>query len=128
MIGIVEEHNLLSGHRFVILEYAAVALLLGLIGAWYVAAHRALDAAIWLGMSANCAVIALLAGASLRDGIRDFGTLPLRDSEFRRSVAREHPHLWRRTMILIAITFVPLLLAGLVLVETVRDAVAGPSS
>ncbi len=32
MIGIIEEHNLLSGYRFVIVEYVVVGLLLGPLG------------------------------------------------------------------------------------------------
>lgn len=122
MIALIEEHNLLTGYRFVILEYLLVGLLFGLLGTWYAAAGRALDAATWLGITVNCAVIALLAGGQLRSGARDFGSLPFRRAAFRRSVLPEHPHLWRRTTVLVVLSMTPLAVAGLVLAETLRSA------
>ena len=125
MIAIIEEHNLLTGFRFVIVEYLLVGLALGLLGSWYAAVGRPLDAAIWLGMTVNCAVIVLFADAQLRSGRPDFGTLPFRDRAFRRAVGRERPHLMRRTLTLVLIQAVPLLLAALVVVESLRDAIVG---
>lgn len=128
MIRIIEEHNLLSGYRFVIVEYVLVGLLLGLLGAWYVSVGRLIDAMIWLGMTANCLVIALIADATLRTGAADLGMLPLRHKSFRQAARRDHPGLWRRTTTLILITFVPFLLGLLVLAETLRDALRGAPS
>lgn len=126
MIAIIEEHNLLTGYRFVIVEYLLVGLLLGLLGGWYAIAGRALDATIWLGISANCAVVLMLADAQLRSGRPDFGALPLRKAAFRRAVAEERPHLRRHAVGLVLIQMVPLMLTILVAVEIVRDAVLGP--
>jgi hypothetical protein len=128
MIRIIEEHNVLTGHRFVIVEYVLVGLVLGMLGVWYAAVGRTLDAATWLGMTVNCAVIALLADAQLRSGASDFGTLPFRRPTFRREVLPSHPGLWRRMTALIVITFIPFAIAVLVLVETVRDALRGPAA
>src|SRR6476659_7073195 len=122
MIGSIEVHNLLTGYRFVIIEYLLVGVLLGLLGGWYAAVGRALDAAIWLGITVNCAVIALLADAQLRSGVRDFGSLPLRRAAFRREVLPGHPGLWRRTTLLVLLSFTPFAIAILVLAGTIRDA------
>ena len=103
MISIIEEHNLLTGYRFVIVEYLLVGLLVGLLGSWYAVAGRPLDAAIWLGIAVNSAVIVLLADAQLRSGVRDFGSLPFRRAAFRREVLASHGGLWRRTTLLIVI-------------------------
>ena len=121
MIRVIEEHNLLTGYRFVIVEYVLVGLLLGLLVAWYAVVGRWLDAAVWLGMTVNCAVIAVLAGAQLRGGVADFGTLPFRSRAFRQEVLPAHPALLRRTTALILATFTPFALALLVLAETLRD-------
>ncbi len=129
MIGIIDEHNLLTGYRLVIFEYLLVGLLFGGLGAPYVTADRPLDAAIWLGMSANCAVILILAGASVRGAARDYGTMPLRHKRFRQMVLASHPRLWRRTVILVLLAFTPFALVGLVVCEAVLDAARGiPSS
>lgn len=122
MIAIIEEHNLLTGYRFVIVEYLLVGLALGLLGGWYAAAGRPLDAAVWLGMAVNCAVIALLADAQLRGRVRDFGSLPFRKAAFRREVLSGHRGRWRRTTLLAVLTFTPLAIAALVLAQTLRDA------
>jgi hypothetical protein len=124
MIAIIEEHNLLTGYRFVIVEYLLVGLLLGLLGSWYAAVGRPLDAAIWLGITVNCAVIVLLADAQLRSGVRDFGTLPFRNAAFRRDVLTSHRGLWRRTALLVLLSFPPFVIAGLVLAETFLDALS----
>jgi hypothetical protein len=107
MTGIIREHNLLTGYRFVVVEYLAVSLGLGLLAAAELAMARWIDAAIWLGIVANCLVIAALALDALRCGQPDFGTLPMRRSAFRRTVSRDHPHLMAHTLALVAITFVP---------------------
>lgn len=125
MIGLIEEHNLLSGYRFVIIEYVVVGLLLGLLGTWYASVGRQPDAAIWLGMAVNCAVIAVLADAQLRSGVPDFGPLPMRHRAFRERVMPAHPAVWRRTAALVVVTFIPFALAILVLAETLRDALRG---
>jgi sulfite exporter TauE/SafE len=117
MTDIVREHNLLTGHRFVIVEYAVVGLLLGLLGLYYVAVGRLLDSFVWLGMTLNCTVVAVLAISDLRAGAEDLGILPLRRREFRQAVAREHPNLGRRTSLLIVLTFLPCVLAAAVLAE-----------
>ena len=122
MIAIIEEHNLLTGYRFVIIEYLLVGLLLGLLGSWYVAVGRMVDAAVWLGITVNCTVIVLLADAQLRSGRGDFGNLPFRRAAFRREVLPRHPGLWRRTTVLIVLSFTPFAIALLVLAETLRDA------
>jgi sulfite exporter TauE/SafE len=124
MIAIIEEHNLLNGFRFAILEYLLVGLLLGLLGGWYASVGRPLDAAIWLGITVNCAAVAMLADAQLRAGARDFGTLPFRRAAFRREVLPRHPGLWRRTTALVLLSMTPLALAVLVLAETLRDALS----
>ena len=64
MISIIEEHNLLTGYRFVIVEYLLVGLLVGLLAQRYAVVGRPLDAVIWLGISVNSAVIVLLADAT----------------------------------------------------------------
>ena len=122
MIAIIEEHNLLTGYRFVIIEYLVVGLLLGLLGSWYATVGRLPDAAIWLGIAINSAFIALLADAQLRSGVRDYGSLPLRKAAFRREVLPEHRGLWRRTTVLVVLSMTPLAVAVLVLAETLRDA------
>jgi hypothetical protein len=128
VIGIIEEHNLLTGYRFVIVEYVVVGLVLGLLGAWYATVGRPLDSLTWLGMTVNCAVIALLADAQLRGGIADHGNLPFRHAAFRRAILPAHPHIWRRTTLLILVTFLPFAIAGSVLAEIVRDAVTRRSA
>ena len=124
MIPFIEEHNLLTGYRFVIVEYLLVGLLVGLLGSWYAVVGRPLDAVIWLGISVNSAVIVLLADAQLRSGVRDFGSLPFRRAEFRREVLAGHRGLWRRTTILVLLSFTPFAIAMLVLAETLRDALS----
>jgi hypothetical protein len=121
MIGIVREHNLLTGYRFVIVEYAVVAVVLGLLGLYYLAVDRLLDAFVWLGIVVNCGVIAVLAIRDLRAGATDLGFLPMRNRTFRETVGREHPGLGRRTLMLILVTFLPYLLAVAVLVEGLRE-------
>jgi len=120
MIGIIREHNILTGYRFVIAEYAIVAGLFGALVAYYLAVGRFLDALTWLGIVVNCILIAALAVCAVRNGGVDFGTLPLRHREFRDRVGREHPHLLGRTLVLITITCVPFLLALVALVERLR--------
>ena len=128
MIGIIDEHNRLSGYRFVIVEYLLVGLLLGLLGVWYATLERFVDAATWLGMAANCAVIALIADATLRAGAADLGVLPLRHRSFRDAVRRDHPHMWLRTLLLVTITFVPFLVVAVSTVEMLRDGCTGSRS
>jgi hypothetical protein len=122
VIALIEEHNLLTGYRFVIVEYLAVGLLVGLLGGWYAAAGRPIDAAVWLGIAVNSAVIVLLADAQLRSGARDFGSLPFRRAAFRREALPGHQQLWRRTTLLVLLWFAPFAVAALVLAETLRDA------
>ena len=122
MISIIEEHNLLTGYRFVIVEYLLVGLLVGLLGSWYAVVGRPLDAAIWLGVSVNSAVIVLLADAKLRSGARDFGSLPFRRAAFRREVLASHRGLWRRTTLLVLLSLTPFAIAAIALAETLRDA------
>ena len=76
MMQITREHNVLTGYRFVTFEYLAVSLVLAVLGAYYVAAARWLDAAVWFGIVANCLVIAGFAAAALRAGAADYGSLP----------------------------------------------------
>ncbi len=120
MMQIIREHNVLTGYRFVTFEYLAVSLVLAVLGAYYVAAARWLDAAVWFGIVANCLVIAGFAAAALRAGAADYGSLPMLRRAFRRQIALEHPHLGRHTVILVTITFIPLLLVLLV-TATHRD-------
>ena len=120
MTGIVREHNLLTGYRFVIAEYGLVGLGLTLLVAYYLVVGRLVEALAWFGIVVNSAVIAILALASLRGGTTDLGLLPLRHKSFREAVGREHPGLGRRTLLLITVWFVPYLLAALVLIESVR--------
>ena len=120
MTGIIREHNVLTGYRFVIVEYAGVGLLLGLLGTYYLAVGRLLESALWLGIVVNCAVIALLALRDRRTGAPDLGLLPLRNRVVRARVGREHPGLARRTLLLILVTFMPYLLSALVVVEGLR--------
>ena len=124
MIAIIEEHNLLTGYRFVIVEYLLVGLLLALLGGWYAAVGRPIDAAVWLGVTVNSAVIVLLADSQLRSGVRDFGSLPFRRATFRREVLPGHRGLWRRTTLLVLLWFAPFAIAALVLAETLRDALS----
>jgi hypothetical protein len=121
MTGIVHEHNLLTGYRFVVVEYLAVSLGLGALGAYYVSVADWLDAAVWLGIVVNCLVIAGLSVAALRRGAHDFGSLPMRRRGFRQWVGREHPHLAWRTLALVTVTFVPFVLAVLVAAEAGRS-------
>ena len=114
MIGIIREHNLLTGYRFVLVEYLTVSLLFGALGAYYLAVARWVDAAVWLGIVANCLLIAGIAAHSLWTGEKDFGTLPTRRREFRRAVAAGHPHLARRTVLLVTVTFIPWALVAVV--------------
>ena len=95
MIEVVREHNRLTGYRFVIVEYALVGLVLGLLSAYYLAVGRLLDGLVWLGIVINCGVIPVLAIGDLRAGAADVGLLPLRNKAVRDSVAREHPRLGR---------------------------------
>lgn len=122
MIAIIEEHNLLTGYRFVIVEYLLVGLLLGVLGASYAVVGRLSDAAIWLGITVNCGVVVLIADAQLRTGCHDFGSLPFRSATFRNAIRSEHPGLWRRTTALVVLSMVPLAVAVLVLIERLRDA------
>jgi len=119
MTGIVREHNLLTGYRFVIAEYGLVGLGVTVLVGYYLIAGRFVEAIAWFGIAVNSGIIALLAVASLRNGARDIGLLPLRERSFRETVGREHPGLGRRTLVLIAVWFAPYLLAALVLIETV---------
>ena len=84
-----------------------------------------IDAVTWFGITANCAVIALIAHGTLRAGATDLGVLPLRHRRVREAIRRDHPHLWRRTTVLILVTFVPLLVGLLALAEALRDALRG---
>ena len=122
MIAIIEEHNLLTGYRFVIVEYLLVGLLLGLLGAWYATAGRMGDAAVWLGITVNCVVIVLLADAQVRGGVRDYGSLPFRKAAFRRDILPQHHGLWRRTTVMVVLSMTPFAVAALVLAESLRDA------
>jgi sulfite exporter TauE/SafE len=70
MIGLIEEHNVLTGYRFVIVEYVLTGLVLGLFGAWELAVGRPVDGLTWLGITANCLVIALLVGLALAESLR----------------------------------------------------------
>jgi hypothetical protein len=126
MTAIVREHNLLTGYRFVIVEYLLVSLALGALGAYYLLAARWIDAAIWLGMVANCLLIAAVAAAALRSGAADYGTLPMRRRALRAEIGREHPHLGRRTTALVTVTFVPFLLVLLVVADPHRAARQAP--
>jgi hypothetical protein len=121
VIGIVREHNLLTGYRFVVVEYAAVSLVLGALAGYYVIVGRWLDAAVWLGIVVNCLAIGALAFRSLRAGATDHGWLPLRDAAFRRKIGADHPHLSRRATALILVTFVPFLLVVLLAAEATID-------
>lgn len=107
MIGIIREHNLLTGYRFVLVEYLVVSLLFGTLGAYYLAVGRWLDAGIWIGIVANCLLIAGMAARSLWAGEQDFGTLPTRRRDFRHAIARDHPRLAWRTVALVTVTFIP---------------------
>lgn len=111
MIRIVREHNELSGYRFVIVEHVLVGSGLALLGVYYLAVGRLIDAFVWLGIVVNCGLIAVLAIGDLRAGAVDRGLLPLRHRAVREAFARDHPGLQRRTLVLIAVTFVPCLLA-----------------
>ena len=126
MIAVVEEHNRLTGYRFVIVEYGMVGAVFGVLGGWYIVAGSALDAIIWLGISANCAVVALLAEAQLRGGAPDIGIRAMRDPDRRAQTRREHPHLLRHTLALVAVSMLPLLLLALVVAESVLDALRWP--
>ena len=121
MIGIVREHNLLTGYRFVVVEYAAVSLLLSVLAGYYLVVGRWLDAAVWLGIIVNCLAIGALAAHSLRTGATDHGWLPLRHRAFRRRIGADHPHLARRATTLILVTFVPFLLVVLIGAEAAID-------
>ena len=90
MIGVVEEHNRLTGYRFVIVEYVTVGAVFGLLGGWYVVAGRPLDAFIWLGMRGQLrGGVALLAEAQLRGGAPDIGIRAMRDPGRRDRIRRE---------------------------------------
>ena len=127
MIAIVREHNLLNGYRFALVEYGVLALGLSVLVAFYLAAARWLDAVAWLGIVANFVTIAGFAVTSILSGAVDHGTLPMRDRDFRRAVARSHPGVWRRTTLLIVTQCVPFLLATSVVAERFATA-AGPTA
>ncbi len=126
MIAIVREHNRLNGYRFSLVEYGAIALGMSVLVAYYMASARWFDAAGWLGIVANFAVIAGHALAAIRSGAVDDGTLPLRRRTFREEVARHSPGIGRRTSLLIATQCVPFLLATSVVAERLSIA-AGPT-
>jgi hypothetical protein len=120
VIGIIREHNVFTGYRFVVWEYGIVSALFGLLALGYLAAGRWIEALGWAGIVVNTLVIVALAAASIRRGDRDFGSLPMRRAAFRRSVGRHRPGLGRRTTALILATFVPFLLPVLVAAELAR--------
>ncbi len=66
MIAIIREHNLLNGYGFALVEYGMVSVPFGALAGDYVWAARWLEAGLWLGITANCLVIAWFAGRSLR--------------------------------------------------------------
>lgn len=117
MTLIVEEHNLLNGYRFSLVEYGGVATVFGLLVAYYVMAGRLLDAMLWSGLVLNCVAIALAAWLAVRRGCPDYGWFPMRRRAFRDEVARTHPQLGRRTTLLVLTSLPPYVLAGTVLVE-----------
>lgn len=126
MMAIVREHNLLTGYRFVVVEYLLVSLVFGALGAYYLLVARWIDAAVWLGIVANCLVTAALAVAALRNGATDYGSLPMRRREFRAEIGRERPHLARRTTALVFVTFVPFMLVLLVVADPHRAELGRP--
>jgi hypothetical protein len=117
VIDIIREHNMLNGYRFALVEYGALVVGLSALVAYYFAAARWLDAAVWLGIVANSLTIAVSAAAAIRSGAVDHGTLPMRRRAFRDAVARHHPGVGRRTSLLIVIQCIPFLLAASVTAE-----------
>ena len=121
MIGIIREHNLLTGYRFVVVEYGLVSLALGALAIAYALMGRWLDAAIWLGVAANGLVVLALALAAVGRHAHDFGAFPMRRASFRRSVHRHRPRLGRRTTVLILASFVPFLVVILAVGDVAAD-------
>ena len=117
MISIVREHNLLNGFRAALVEYAMVAIGLGLLAGYYLLHGRPIEAIAWLGVVTNAAAIAAFAAHSIIDGEPDFGNFPMRRRAFREAIAASHSNLGRRTSVLVVVQCVPYLLAALVVIE-----------
>ncbi len=120
MTDIVREHNLLTGYRFTIVEFALVGLGLSGLVAWYLATGRFVEAVAWFGIVGNAGTMLVLAVDALRHGAMDLGPLPLRRRSFRDAVATSHPRLGRRTAVLVVALCVPYLVPVAVLAEQAR--------
>ena len=117
MISIVSEHNLLNGFRASFVEYATVAIGLGLLAGYYHLDGRPIEAIAWLGVVTNATVIAAFAARSIIDHEADFGSFPMRRRTFREAIAGSHSNLGRRTSLLVVVQCVPYVLAALVVIE-----------
>ena len=112
MIGVVEEHNRLTGYRFVIVEYVTVGAVLASSAAgtsWLAA--RWMHSSGW-GQRQLRGELALLAEAQLRGGAPDIGIRAMRTGP-RDRIRREQPHLLRHTLALVTISMLPLLLLAM---------------
>ena len=128
MRSIVREHNLLTGYRFVIVEYVLVSVVLGALGVYFLAVTRWIDAGIWLGIVVNLHA-RLPPWRSRRSAAARLRTTEAFRCDAASSgarVGRDHPRLVRRTTVLVTITFIPFLLALLVIVDP--DRAGSPSA
>ena len=115
IVEMVDEHNILNGFRFVLLEFMIVvcaALFIGYVG--LKKGQWGFEAA-GLGIAVNAAAICLTVIRQIRRGEHDLGLHETYFGKRRAEIHREHPARDRHTMQLCLVFLVPFLLAAMIL-------------
>jgi hypothetical protein len=117
MLRRIRSHNILNGMLFSIFEFGFTALIIAPFAVYYIIHGKLLYATISVGIILNCLTIVMIGLIQLRQGEKDLGLRPLYNKNYREQVARENPHLFGDTMLLVATILLPFALLALTLGE-----------
>ena len=121
MLSIIKRHNRLNGIIFSVVEFAAIALFVGALAAYFARHHQLAYAIAAIGITLNCLPVVIVGIQMLLDRDDPRNRLP----SFWNKAAREqhladNPHMLRDTLLLTGATLIPLLLLIVVLFEASR--------
>jgi hypothetical protein len=117
MRKVLYEHNTLNGFRFVLVEFAMIAL-----AAIFLAVATFLKGSIlwpvgWCGVAVNAGAVCATVVHQMRRGERSQSLAELFSREGRERIRRAHPQLGWHTILIVGAMLVPFLLAVLTIIE-----------
>ena len=108
MLVIIKAHNRLNGLYFSVIEFALIALLVGVFAGYYLLHQQWVYAAVSGGIALNCLPVVALGLGAL--AARKPGAPPQRsiwDKTARPQLIRDNPHMQQDTLVLTFATLLP---------------------